>query len=188
MKFASVIYSLAFLLLVDGSNDVESKGISRYISVMQSKGSILHDINADGGGSSPEVQNGDGKEISSVDDGSSKSPKIFEHIAGPSNDGLDAVKDEHDHVEQVTVISSIEHGSTPNTVSGQFGKTADVEQAKLLSVETDLHSPSRQDMDLKESRCADLNLVTFSTDSHAVFFRQRNSGYNKYQSFVLLIL
>ena len=187
MKFASFIYSLAFLLLVDGSNDVESKGISRYISVMQSKGSILHDINADGGGSSPEVQNGNGKEISSVDDRSSKSPKIFKHISGPSNDKFDAVKDEHDHVEQVTVISSVKHGSTPNTVSGQFVKTADVEQAKLLSVETDLHSPSRQDMDLRESRCADLNLVTFSTDCHAVFVCQRNSGYT-YQSFVLLIL
>lgn len=155
---ASFIFPLAFFLHVDGSQD-EVYLRSGPTSGVKSEASALHHTHAAevlclDRNASPVLQNGSGMGISSIDVGCSKSPQLFQHIAGPSNNGIDAVEEKQVPVEQTILVSA------PHAVSDQLNKvgTTDVEESKLLSKEADLRSPSRTGRDQRDSRSANLIL------------------------------
>uniref|UniRef100_A0A803LLK5 C3H1-type domain-containing protein n=1 Tax=Chenopodium quinoa TaxID=63459 RepID=A0A803LLK5_CHEQI len=148
----------------DDNQDVETKGgevclRSGHTSDVKSEASILCDTRAAeiccDRNSSPKLQNADESGTPSIDVGRYKSSKLYKHIAGPLSNGSDAVEEKQEHVEQSILVSASEtHVSAPHAVSDQLGnmETADVKDSKLLSEEANHHSPSRQDMDHKDSR------------------------------------
>lgn len=165
---ASLVCCLAFSLHVDGRQELESTGdevclTSGRTSAVKSEASIIRGIH-DGRCSSPEVQNGDGKEICTIHVGSSESLKSHEYIAGSSNNGVDTVKDKQGLLEQGILVSAAEeYVSAPDAGCDQLGKmeTSDVEESGNLLEKADLHFPSRQDIGEKESRSAVLVLKIF---------------------------